>query len=145
MKLPKTFLAVNLSDAFTFQEKPQGGDEAIEADPEPEATPETEPAKEGQPEAAVKPGDTEAAAVDNADAATVETDKQSDVLEIKIPKDYHVHVVEADDDAGNAESVAVTESADASGGASPLPEMEAQPPLSAVTSPADSKEPEDKA
>jgi len=28
VKLPKTFLAVNLSDAFTFQEKPQsdGGD-----------------------------------------------------------------------------------------------------------------------
>jgi len=26
VKLPKTFLAVNLSDAFTFQEKPQNGE-----------------------------------------------------------------------------------------------------------------------
>jgi inositol-hexakisphosphate/diphosphoinositol-pentakisphosphate 1-kinase len=26
VKLPKTFLAVNLSDAFSFQEKPQSND-----------------------------------------------------------------------------------------------------------------------
>lgn len=37
VKLPKTFLAVNLSDAFTFQEKPQNGegeeDDALEMKP----------------------------------------------------------------------------------------------------------------
>ena len=30
VKLPKTFLAVNLSDAFTFQEKPQNGESETE-------------------------------------------------------------------------------------------------------------------
>ena len=135
MKLPKTFLAVNLSDAFTFQEKPQGGDEAIEADPEHEATPEAEPVKEGEPEAA-KPDDAEAnVALDTADAATVDdaaTDEQSDVLEIKIPKDQHAHAVEADDD-GAVESAAVSDTLEEAG-ASPLPEMEAKPPLSAIAS-----------
>ncbi len=32
VKLPKTFLAVNLSDAFTFQEKPQNGEGDGDAD-----------------------------------------------------------------------------------------------------------------
>ncbi|KAJ4416890.1 inositol hexakisphosphate and diphosphoinositol-pentakisphosphate kinase [Neurospora sp. IMI 360204] len=135
VKLPKTFLAVNLSDAFTFQEKPQGGDETIEADPEAEATPE-----------AVKPDDAEAVAVDTADVATVDdaaTDEQSDVLEIKIPEDQHgqiVEVVEVDDD-GNAESVAVSESPEVPGAVSPLPEIEAAPPLSAVAPTTEAKEP----
>lgn len=133
MKLPKTFLAVNLSDAFTFQEKPQGGDEAIEAEPEPEATPEAKPAKEGEPEAA-KPDDAEAnVALDTADAATVDdaaTDEQSDVLEIKIPGDKCVHAVEADDD-GTVESAAVSDTLEEAG-VSPLPELEAAPPMSAV-------------
>ncbi|CCC05055.1 hypothetical protein SMACR_07378 [Sordaria macrospora] len=133
VKLPKTFLAVNLSDAFTFQEKPQGGDEAIEAEPEPEATPEAKPAKEGEPEAA-KPDDAEAnVALDTADAATVDdaaTDEQSDVLEIKIPGDKRAHAVEADDD-GTVESAAVSDTLEEAG-VSPLPELEAAPPMSAV-------------
>lgn len=45
VKLPKTFLAVNLSDAFTFQEKPQTGEEEGE----------TKPASEQQED--VSPGD----------------------------------------------------------------------------------------
>lgn len=134
MKLPKTFLAVNLSDAFSFQEKPQAGDEVIEADPEPETTPQAEPSKEGEQEAS-KPADADVVPADTADTATIDdaaTDEQSDVLEIKIPEDQHARAVEAEGDGDNADSVAVTESAEASGGVSPLPEMEAAPPLATV-------------
>ncbi|KHE80922.1 hypothetical protein GE21DRAFT_6502 [Neurospora crassa] len=136
VKLPKTFLAVNLSDAFTFQEKPQGGDEATEVEAESEATPEAERVKEVEPEV-IEPDDTEAAAANTTDAVTVDDvtpDEHSDVLEIKIPEDQHAVDVEVVDD-GSAAEPEVSESPEAAAGdVSLLPEVEAATPPTAVAS-----------
>lgn len=63
VKLPKTFLAVNLSDAFTFQEKPQTGEEDDETKPAPEQEEDESPGDPLEPAVAV------ATAADDAVAA----------------------------------------------------------------------------
>jgi len=68
VKLPKTFLAVNLSDAFTFQEKPQSNTEgdALEIKPsehegqaEQASTTTSVPPSEAPEAASIQPSTTE--------------------------------------------------------------------------------------
>lgn len=62
VKLPKTFLAVNLSDAFTFQEKPQTGEEDGEAKPASEQQEDVSPREPLEPAAPAPTADDAVAA-----------------------------------------------------------------------------------
>ncbi|KAK4214406.1 inositol hexakisphosphate and diphosphoinositol-pentakisphosphate kinase [Rhypophila decipiens] len=82
VKLPKTFLAVNLSDAFTFQEKPQsdGGDkseEANKAEEPPTTSVTTEEAKKAD-EPATTSGITEAKTTEEAATTPGTTEAKSE-------------------------------------------------------------------
>jgi inositol hexakisphosphate/diphosphoinositol-pentakisphosphate kinase len=55
VKLPKTFLAVNLSDAFTFQEKQNEGETKGEEQPAPESDAAADRQKEGKTEGEGQP------------------------------------------------------------------------------------------